>query len=424
MLWEIGRDPTMRCCLVGATNPHAYKLLGAIIRHIEANPRLREVFPNLRKSTRRGDQWNNRNMTVAGAGMSKDPTIQARGWGAKDLLGSRLDLAVVDDLLNMENTRTQQGRDKLSEWFDDYIVTRITDDVETGTYGRCFLIGNPWHVDDLIARLGQLPGWQTMVTPAVLNPDDPVERWVPTWPSQWPIERLLERRSKMLPHSFARKYLCRVLDASHRRFLLAWINHSFWLGRGRHLMTSQPTQNGRKLRCFTILDPGFGKRDSDALTALLTIALDSKDRRIVANLQTGRWTGPEILRLSAEECRTFDSELFVEGNAAQRWMAEFGREFAGLNAQAINTGSEKWDEEYGVEGCAILMKNGYIVFPSGASGTRATADPEVQALADECFNFDPSAHTGDRLMALWMGDKAVREYLAPRVDNYSSHTIR
>lgn len=421
MIWEIGRNPTLRCLLIGANDAAARKSLAAIRRHIDGNPCVREIFPNLVRSPRRGDPWNDNDIRVAGASLSRDPTIQARSAGSKNVLGSRIDLAIIDDLLNHENTGSKVQRDKLAEWFDDVVVTRIADDYESGDFGRVFAIGNPWDVDDLLARVSKLPGWQAITTSAVENPDDPPERWRPRWPAQWPLERLLDRRSKMLPQAFARKYLCRVMDAGARRFLRVWIDHMLALGRGRTLLARRPTEHGRPMRCFTGVDIGIGKKDTDARTCFFTWAVDRYNRRIVADIRSGHWTGPEILKQAADVAERFDSEIGFEGNAAQRWAAEFGAE-RGILSRAINTGREKWDEEFGVESLAVLMRGGFLIAPSGPTGHEI--DPEVSEWTRECYDYNPEQHAGDRLMASWIGDKMVREFLEPRFASDSNHIDR
>lgn len=422
-IWEIGKDPTIRMALISAVDRATIKIGRAIRRNIDHNPLVHEVFPDLRRSQVKGDPWTISDMVVDGSGGSaKDPSIQCRSVGSQDVLGSRLDLVMIDDILNVTNTRTKIGRDNLEEWMEDVVITRVFDDVESGVYGRIWFIGNPWHVDDQIARLSGLPGWKKMTTSAVKNPEDPPHKWIPTWPKVWPLERLLDRRSIMHPHTFARKYLCEVLDQTNRRFLKAWLDHTKYLGKGRTLLRWRPTERGRYLPCFTGIDIGVGKKRTDALTVVITLAVDSKGRRILVDIRAGHWTGPEILDQMSVVYERFDSEVYVEGNAAQRFFEDFGTEFADVPTTAVNTGSEKWDEEFGVEALAVLMKRGLMVFPSGPTGHEVS--PEVAELVRECYDFDPSSHTGDRLMALWIADKAVRDYLQPRHGSDSDHMDR
>jgi hypothetical protein len=421
LLWEIGRNPNIRCLLVGANDEAAEKNLQAIINAIDRNPRVRKVFPHLRRMAGRGYPWNKRDMTVQRDSLARDPTIQARGQGSKNILGSRLDLIIIDDLLCWENTHTKYQRDAIHEWLDDVITTRVNDDWAQGDLGRVWFIGNPWDSDDLIARLSGLPGWQTMTTPAVLNPGDPPSRWIPTWPEQWPLERLLVRRAIMLPHTFARKYLCMVMSDAERRFKKAWIDHMLKQGEGRYLLDRQPTgPGGRLLRCFTGVDFGIGKKRSDAETVLFTIAL-IESRRVLVGLKAGRWTGPEILQRCARTSRRYDSVVCTESNAAQKWMGEFASDFEGIPVVQLHTGRNKWDEQYGVESLAVEMQAGLWIAPSGEYGQEI--DEEVREWVREMLEYDPSSHTGDRLMAAWKAREGARLHGLP-VEQPSQHTRR
>ena len=421
ILWELGINPDLRILLIGRNEAMAKKSLRFIRQQIEYNHRVHEVFPHLRKGTKKGDQWSDTDITIARSYSSRDPSVQARGSGSTNILSSRLDLIVYDDGLDIQNTNTQYARDKEEEWFDTVAVSRLVDDYKNNIFGRIFAIGTPFNEDDLLHRLVKRPGWRFLRYSAVENSEDDSALWRPIWPEVWPLKRLLDRQKITTVTAFARTLLCCVLDTASRRFKRSWLDHMLWLGRGRGFLKRAPTQNGVTLPCFTGLDPGIGKKRSDALSCIFTVAVDSYGRRIIVDIRSGHWTGPEML----DECKyvgeQFGSEIFVEGNAAQRWMAEFGNEI-GLICRAVNTGRDKWDEQAGVESLAILMRAGLIVAPS--SDEAEAVEPEVKEWIDECYSYDPSIHTGDRLMASWICDKGVREYLAPRIDHISDATYR
>jgi hypothetical protein len=430
LLWEIGNDPELRCMIICASEDRAVEILSRIKKHIRLNKRLHEVFPHLRRSSNPEDEWSRRTITVERT-TTGDPTIQARGPGAKDILGARLDLVIIDDLLNDENTGTKYARDKLHSWLDDVVMSRVVDILdgeepsEDDVFGRVFFIGNPWNSDDLLARLSRLKAWRAMVTSAVENPDDPPHEWRPTWPAQWPLRRLMARRDSTLPHSFARKYLCRVLSDDIRRFAKAWIDHMFAQGRGLQLLDKQPKYKGSRMRCFTGSDYGIGKKKKDAETVLFTIAIEPVPpfRRVVVNIQAGRWKGHEILSRAAKTCRAFDSELCTESNVAQRWMGQFAREFEGLSVRQLpTTGKNKWDEDYGVESIAVEMRSGLWIAPTGPNGTQSAATTvaweteydDLAQWAQDMYDFDPDTHTGDRLMAAWKAREGARLFMRDR----------
>jgi len=422
ILWEIGTNPDLRILLIGRNAAAAEKSLRLIKQQILYNKRLHEVFPNLRKSGRKGDLWTSSDIVVEREGYSRDPSIQARGMGSLSILGSRLDFVVFDDGLDLDNTRTQLARDKAEDWWDTVVFSRLVDDYETQTFGRVFAIGTPFDNDDLLHRLAGRKGWRLAHYSAVENPDDPPGQWRPIWPRVWPLQRLLDKRDGMTITAFARTLLCKVLDDATRRFKLAWLKHMKWLGRGRTFMRSAPTEHGRPMKCFTGLDIGIGKKKTDAESVLTTLAVMKNGRRIIVDIDSGHWTGPEILDKCEQKATWFDCEIMVEGNAAQRFIAEFAVAYKGLFATAVNTGKEKWSDVFGVESLAVLMKHGFFVAPSGPEGNEPPA--EVEELCRECYDFNPEQHTGDRVMSLWVADKAVREHLAPRTESASDHAYR
>ena len=81
-------------------------MLAGIKSDIEHNPWVRAVFPNLRPGTKRGqNKWSELSIHVERDDDLTDPSLQIYGLSSK-ILGSRLDLIIIDDLLNMENTTT------------------------------------------------------------------------------------------------------------------------------------------------------------------------------------------------------------------------------------------------------------------------------------------------------------------------------
>lgn len=413
ILWELGRNPNLRILLLGRGDAAAQKSLGLIMQHIEQNRVLHEVFPNLKRSTRKRDPWSKSDIVVERTSFSRDPSVQARGMGSGNILGSRLDLIVFDDGLDLDNTRTLYQRDKTEEWFDTVVFSRLVEDYERQDFGRVFAIGTPFNSDDLLHRLGRRPGWRMAHYSAVENPEDHPSMWRPIWAAAWPLQRILDKRDGMTLTAFARTLLCQILDSATRRFKRVWLEHATRLGRGRQFFTQPPTEHGVPMPCVVGIDPGVGKKTTDAVTSIAALAVDSHGRRILAHLESGHWTGPEILERAQSVGKMFDAEVLAEGNAAQVWLEHFGQELPGLNIRAVNTGSEKWSDELGVEALAVLCRNGYFVVPS-EDGTIEHTAPEAKALLEEMHNFDPSAHTGDRLMSVWIADRGVRERLRER----------
>ena len=400
-LHALGTDPSIRCAIVSNSGGQSGKIMGAIRRHIDENARLAEVFPGLRRSPKEGDPWHSGAITVARDTISKDPSVQAVGVQGK-VLGSRLDLIIVDDVLDFENTRGNDQIKKVIDWFDSTILSRLTDG------GRVWCIGTPWHPSDLLHVLSTRHGWAHKKYPAVLNPSDPPAIWEPRWPEQFSRERLENIVRSMTPLNFSRSYLCEARSDGASRFQESWIKGCMELGKGRTLVQRAPvTGGGRPLPCFTGVDLAIGKDQDSHLTAMVTIALDPSGKRIVCDISSGRWQAPEILSRLKNIHDRFGSIILVEDNGAQSFLLQWAGGM-GIPVRPFTTGRNKTNEHFGVESIAVEMRSGLWVIPSGMTG--ADTAPEVDEWVREMLFYTPEGHTGDRLMASWFAREAARTF--------------
>lgn len=402
-LYMLGKFPNKRGAIISNTSGQAEKILSSIKQYIEHSDRLHKVFPNLRPSEAPGLPWHGSAITVERNTIAKDPSIQALGIGG-GIVGSRLDWIILDDVLDFENTRTDEQVQKLLEWFDSTLFTRRT------AGGVVWMIGTPWNKSDLIHTLAARPAWASKRYSAVENPHDPPNAWRPIWFS---LPRLLEIYENTTPHNFSRKYLCIVIDTATSRFKTGWIEQCKALGKGRTLLPRAPvTPSGKRLPCFTGVDLAGAKRKNTgkkraggALTVFFTIAVDQRGRRIVVDVRGGNWTGPDIVTELYDIHARYDSMIVVEDNGTQQFLLQFATQ-GGIPVKEFTTGMNKYDETFGVESMAIEMRSGLWVIPSGETGQHL--DPNVQRWLAECLAYQPNAHTGDYLMASWFAREAAR----------------
>jgi hypothetical protein len=102
--------------------------------------------------------------------------------------------------------------------------------------------------------------------------------------------------------------------------------------------------------------------------------------------------------------RRFFSICVVENNAAQDFIVQFARGQFAVPIRPFTTGRNKAHPEFGVESIAAEMAGGKWVIPNNEG--RCT--PEVDAWISEMLYYDPTAHTGDRLMASWFAREGAR----------------
>jgi hypothetical protein len=382
-LFLLGVNPDARIALISETQTQASRFLSAIREHIARNDRLHEVFPKLRPADGNRSKWSDTAIVVERAKTSKDPSIVALGV-LGPLLGARLDLAILDDVLSFESTFTSAQREKTVAWFRSTLVGRVVEG------GRVIVAGTAWHREDLLHTLEASGEYVTLLNPAIKSNGRPL------WPERWSLERLEQRRREIGEIEFARQLMVEAIADGDSRFKGEWLEHAFGLAKAQG-WTLVGHYAGPD-RTFTGVDLGVGTTSRHDESAIFTIALLADGRRRVLALEAGRWTAPEIMsRIKATHTR-YRSTVRVETNGAQDYLRQF------LAAERIpveshTTGRNRSDPAFGIESLAVELEQARWVVPDA---------PATRAWARELITYSPRSHTGDRVIASWLAREAAR----------------
>lgn len=189
------------------------------------------------------------------------------------------DLIMIDDpVKNREEAESETYRDKVWEWFNDDLYTRL----EPG--GAIVLTMTRWHDDDLAGRLlkemeegGER--WEVVSLPAIAEDGDPMKRRPGTalCPARYDETKLAEIQRKLGAYSFAALYQQRPTPREGGLFKREWFGRDQFIAkapdglrwcRGYDLAVSTKTSADytASFRCaFTrtgdlIIDGGFRKK--------------------------------------------------------------------------------------------------------------------------------------------------------------------
>lgn len=434
VLYELGRDPMLRVCVVSNTSDLAKKMTRLIGQYIEKSAELHEVFPDLRPTDDPSLPWKAQALTVRRPGMGgKDPSVQATGVHG-NVIGSRIDLLVLDDILDHENTHTPGPREDVYRWIKSTLMSRLTDNA------RVWIVGNAWHPDDAMHRL-EKDGFVAKRFPVIL-PDGRV-----TWPAVWPMERIKRARGSdgLGPLEFARQLMCQARDDTSARFKREWIEVCQKLGEDTPFvndirqvwaelgiepedadtvrdaldtitrLTHADDAFGGGARVITGVDLAVTKSAAADETVLFTILVEANGVRRVLSIRSGRWGGPEIVN-EIERCyRDFGGIFVVESNAAQKYIVDFLRDRAtNVPVVPFQTGRNKTDPAFGIESLAVELAAGKWRIPGRVAtktGPVRTTHKEVLDWIAELLFYDPREHTGDRVMASWFAREGARRFV-------------
>jgi hypothetical protein len=404
-MWELGENPNLRIALISETSTQAVKWLSRIKANIESNGRLHELYPRLRPSVRRNrtEHWHHNSILVSRdkefSLREKDFSIEALGVGGA-IMGSRFDIAILDDTVTRRNGLTQAGRLNIFDWLKEVLLGRITED------GSVWITNNAWHVDDMPHTLEREE--QAVWRVARYAAGEPECRW----PTHWSDDRLAAKRLELGEVEYARQLLNVPLSestgllpiASIRDCQAACTDPESWWGGG---------YRDSDFKWITVgVDLGASDTKGSNLTAMAVIGRGNDGLKHLLHLRTGRWIGRELLEQAVQVQRTMrPREWLVETNAAQNHLAALigdpllvravgatHEEAKAIRVFGQYTGAaaKRSEAAWSIRGMGADFDARRWRFPQGRR--------EVEELIREMQGYSLNDHTGDRLIALWLAD--------------------
>ena len=182
-LWLIAKNHNLRILLISSSSLTSKSFLTEIMGHIEKNElyqayakwedeRRVGVVPKMRQYRKTQENWSGDSIIIDREDLKiKDPTIHALGvFGS--ILSKRADIIICDDVVNQENSATEEQRRKVIDW----IYTTIMPVLVPG--GKFLYLGNTWHQEDLVAHLLRDPLFDYRDRmPAIIKESDHPELW-------------------------------------------------------------------------------------------------------------------------------------------------------------------------------------------------------------------------------------------------------
>lgn len=399
LLWELGRDPTLRIAYVSRTQGGSQRVVQQVAKYIKQDTfgDLRAVFPNLLP----GSPWRENAITVQRRTTAREPSLFALGvHGA--VLGARLDRLILDDIVDFENSNTAARRDGLYDWIQNTLLSRLVEGA------RVIVLGNAYHPEDAMHRLAALSGWRSKKFPVI-------ERGgVLAWPEVWNEERIKKKRAEVTVLEFARSMMCEPRSEEDARFRKADIEAALNAGVGLGLAGCKarwrPEVDGaakERVRFYTGVDLAFQMHASADYTCLFTIAVWQDGIREVVDIQIGRWTSIETLTRIKDTHRAWDSVVVIENVSGQDIMRQFAAQTANVPVVPYTTGRGQANLDFQAEALAAEIANGRWIIPKGVNGeTPAPVQEWIKAL----LYYTPSTHTPDvmaaSLFARWRAQRS------------------
>jgi len=445
-LWEIARNPDIRILLVSAADTQSQSFLREIKGRIERDQEYVDFAGQLKPQ--KPEKWTDKEIILERERKDvKDPTISTVSVEGT-ILSKRADLIICDDLLNFENTRTPEQRQKIKDWFNLVLLPVL----EPKT-GRLVVAGTIWQIGDLMEELLADPtfDYRKRYRAIVEEPDEtsPVRKLWQQWCDKYTEEvegnkenaaRFLEEnRAQMYegikvlwpervgyeelyilrykdPYAFARAYMNDPASRPSQKIKREWIERALARGVAMRLQDEPHTEY---LDLTTIgLDLAISQETSADDTA--EVVLDKLQYEwqgnkagayILRNIKRGKMTGGETRALVTTDFYAIRPHGIRVENVQYQEVMERDLNDKGIPVHGHRTGSEKWDSAVGVNSIATLLEHDMLVLPSDPHDARTKE--LIGKLVAEMLAF-PEGHTGDSLMALWFAILEMMELTATR----------
>lgn len=154
------------------------------LRTMTENKDWQATFPGVRRAA--GMKWEYQEWSVAPDGEPTagriHPTMSAAGPDGT-IEGARADLALADDLLDYDNSRTQHQRDHIENWTHSSFLSRLK-----SVTGRAVMIGTARHPGDVYNKARAAGGWVVCHLPLLSQSNE--VRATLLYPDNWPYEML------------------------------------------------------------------------------------------------------------------------------------------------------------------------------------------------------------------------------------------
>jgi phage terminase large subunit-like protein len=379
LLWELAENPGLRIKIVCATDTVAAQRSRFIRDAVTANARVQRSFPQLK----RGQPWSANAFTIARSADSIGPSIAAFGVGAGST-GTRADLLVCDDIVDVRAIHSRADRDRVADYFTNNLMNLLE------PHGRFWGLCTPWHMDDLNARLKKNSAYAVFRRAVGIDCE-------PVWPEKWPREKLLARKAEIGSASFARGYRLVPVATEETPIRAEWIR--YW---------DEPAEYDTVLLS---VDPAVSVSAKADRSAIVVLGRCKHTPAIhVLAVSAKRVKAPELVTLIDEYDRFWNPAVILfESNAAFLGIkdiltrhARFGPRLKSIT-QTADKGSRVAAFSVGVENGAFRLR-----------GNAGVVDTTQRELFDEMTTF-PFAEHDDLLDAVATGCAYLLDRREPRV---------
>lgn len=336
--------------LISDTYDQAKLHLGALKSELESNHFIHWLYGNVKSDT-----WGEEQIIVRSPVTGEECLIMARGQGMKvrglKYKQYRPDLAVIDDLENLEIVYSAERRKKLERWFKFDLIPALS------RPKNIIYLGTLLHYYALLKKVidGKdiFKSWKRRIFKAIENGRS-------YWPEAYSIEYLTAIRDD--PNHpeyvgsivFAQEYQNEPQDDKDRIIKLAWIKEYSYAEKLRAVPAENDVLREKEflkqfIGIYGGVDPAIGEKETSDSFSFYTYGITKSGDELQLDLIHGKFSIDEQVRLIIDGFKKWRHTIIgIESNAYQSGLNQLVRREAqkdpaafGLKTRRIITDKDK-----------------------------------------------------------------------------------
>lgn len=331
-------------------------------------------------------------------GRIKKCILRAVGAGQQmrgiNIDNQRPDIAVVDDVEDLENTDSEILQKKLDRWIFGPFIKALA------RQKKIIWLGNMLQKTSLLARLSERPKWNPVKFGAIVQ-DKVTGAFTPLWPERWPMQELIEDFQEYVDLGLIETWMCEMMNMP---------GHGVDGFTQEQIRYAPVPENDDLLAAWLVLDPAFGEAATNDDSSITVHVLPKDGPAMVVDHRTGKFKEHELFELMMMLGREWNAWVWgIEAVAAQRVLIPFFQVL--LATQLMNHSVEmiplmagKGDPKVARirAWVAMMAKNEYAVYEGAVEITQQLLSYNMKKKSNRDDLIDSCAY-GPQMLAQYEG---------------------
>lgn len=256
LVWAVCMDPGIRILIAA----HKEELANTFARMVQRALERKDIQEDF--GLRPGKPWR---VDYFFFKEKRHPVVQTVAKQA-GMTGGRYDIVVFDDLLTVENSRTEKRRMQLEEWINSEVIPAL----DPSPKRKEIVVGTRKNVEDWYSKILEMPDFKHMVY-RLYDVIDEEKRYL--WPERYDEAEEARLRARMEPDQFAREFMNEPISSQGIRFKMEWVKPHFYT-------SWQNDVPERHRQIYMGIDPSLGsKNDRASYMGLVVVCFDKRPDR-------------------------------------------------------------------------------------------------------------------------------------------------